>query len=242
MGVAEEGVDRDVTQFPVVGELGAVVEGDGLAQGGRQGGHDGGDGVGDERGGSVGWPLGDEEARGALMEGQHALAIGREQHGVGLPMAGAVTPLHLAGPLCNGNTALDEACAAAALAAVDPAFGLSARQVVAPGIVVVAADLGIDEAVDGLVADDRVPGLEGQAPRHLLWRAALGEGLEDGRPEFGLAVELGALPAPGLGLFGSKGRTIAHRAAGIALQLPRNARWRAIQSCSDLAERTPLGL
>src|SRR6476620_9743049 len=136
------------------------------------------------------------------MEGEHALDIEGEQHGVGLPMSGDVALLRLGRPLCNGNTVLDEAGAAAALAAGDPAPGLSARQVVAPGIVVVAGDLGLDEAVDGLVADDRLSGLEGQSACDLFGRAALGEGLEDGGPERGLAVELGTLPAACPGLFG----------------------------------------
>ena len=53
------------------------------------------------------------------MEGEHALAVGGEQHGISLPMAGDTALLRLGGPLCNGNTVLDEAGTAAALAARD---------------------------------------------------------------------------------------------------------------------------
>src|SRR5690606_28257542 len=81
---------------------------------------------------------------------QDVLAIVREGHQVGLPMAGA-------GARGNGGGAPVEAdasgdvqrrAAASARAASAPIF--AARQVMAPAEVVVPVDLGVDEPVDGL--------------------------------------------------------------------------------------------
>ena len=47
VGVAEEGIDIERVKFVVPGELGAVVEGDGLAQGLRQGCEQASDHLGD---------------------------------------------------------------------------------------------------------------------------------------------------------------------------------------------------
>src|SRR5205085_12460449 len=50
-------------------------------------------------------------------------------------------------------------------------------------------------------------------------------------------VQARATPAPGTGLLLGVARAIADLAAGVALQLARDARWRATQSCCDLALR-----
>lgn len=163
MGIAKEGFEIEGAQPEMVGELGSVVEGDGLAQGRRQGCHDGFDGVGDEGSGFIGWPLADEQAGRSLEQGEDVLVIGGELHEVGLPMSEDLAEFCLLGSFVNGNTALNEACATAALVPAPAAPGLGAGQVMAPGEVVVAGDLGLDEAVDGLVADDLSAGLAGQS-------------------------------------------------------------------------------
>ena len=57
-----------------------------------------------------------------------------------------------------------------------------------------------------------------------------------------IPVEAGAAPAPGAGLLLSIGGAVALLAGGIALQLASNGRWHAIQTCSELPERVPLGV
>ena len=60
-----------------------------------------------------------------------------------------------------------------AFEAAAAAFGFRPRQVVAPGILFFAGDLGVDEAVDGLVGDDRPGVLPSEAASHLLGRPAV---------------------------------------------------------------------
>jgi hypothetical protein len=102
----------------------------------------------------------------------------------------------------------------------------------------VATDLGIDEAVDGLDPDRGLalaPGSSGD----LFGRPAAGELVQHNLAQADIAIELAAAPAPRLCLLLGEGRPVARPA--IALQLPSNRRWRAIQSCSDLPDRPPFG-
>lgn len=110
---------------------------------------------------------GDDQARVALMQGEDGLAISGEEHEIGLPIAGAAAPGDLGRAFGDGEAVLDEAGRAAALAAAKAAPALAARQEVAPAIVLAAGDLGMDEAVDALVADHRPAGLARQAPGDL---------------------------------------------------------------------------
>src|SRR3546814_7543257 len=75
---------------------------------------------------------------------------------------------------------------------------LGAGEVEAPGPVVGTAQLVIDEAIYGLVADDPAAFFLGQTPRHQLGRPALGEPVEDSLAQSIVAVQPGAGPAPGL--------------------------------------------
>ena len=54
---------------------------------------------------------------------------------------------------CQGSSAFNEACRAAALPAAPAALALAARQVAPPAVVPGAAELRVDEALDGLVGD-----------------------------------------------------------------------------------------
>src|ERR1043166_4707088 len=114
---------------------------------------------------------------------------------------------------------------------------LGPGQIVTPGAIVGAADLGVNEAVDRLVAD-RGPGLLALEPAgDLLGRPATSQTAENEFAQLGIALQPRPLPAPGGSLFLGVGGFIANLAAMVALQLARNARWRAIQSCRDLADR-----
>ena len=73
-------------------------------------------------------------------------------------MAGQLPARGIGWPLCERHAVGDEGGGAAGLARAPAALGLPARQVVAPVIVVVAGDLGVDEAIDGLGADAGGPG------------------------------------------------------------------------------------
>ncbi len=59
----------------------------------------------------------------------------------------------------------------------------------APGVVVRASDLSVDEPVDGLVRDHRCPVLVGQAASGLLWRPTLGEPGQHAAAQAAIAIE-----------------------------------------------------
>ncbi len=135
----------------------------------------------------------------------------------------------------------DEGGGAAAFKGPAAPFGFGPGQIMAPGIRGVAGHLGIDEPVDGLVGEARSLLLHGQATRHLLGGPAMLEARQDCRPELGVSVEFRALPAPCPRLLVGIARLIALGDGPITFQLSSNARWRAIQSCRDLAEGVALG-
>src|SRR6185295_18174968 len=98
---------------------------------------------------------------------------------------------------------------------------------------------GSDEPIDGFIADDGPGVFAGQASGDLLGRPAAGEPVQDEGLQVGIAQQPAAAPAPGFGLLAGIGGLVGERAAAIAFQLPRDARWRAIQSCRDLPDRFP---
>ena len=240
MGLAEERLDAEgLGEVGVLSELGSVVEGDGLAKFAWQGSKQGLDGGGDGCGMFAGLAADGEDSGGSLVQGEDGLAVGSEEHEVGFPMSWVGAVGGLIGPQGNGNAAFDVQGWAAAFAAAPAPPGLGSGQVEAPGVVLGSGDLGGDEAVDGFMADEASAVFAFEAAGDLLGRPAFFQAVEDQGLEVGIAQELGASPAPGLGLFGGVARPIAGLAVAVALQLARDARWRAIQSCRDLPDRLP---
>ncbi len=123
-----------------------------------------------------------------------------------------------------------------------PRLALALGEKVAPGVVLRAPDLGGNESIDGLVGNEGPGGLAGQATGHLLGRPALLEAGEDARAQGRIKVEPGAAPAARAGLLVGIARLVALRARPIALKLPSQRRWRAIQTCSDLLDRVADGV
>ena len=92
-------------------------------------------------------------------------------------MACGVAVLGIGGSIVDGPAILE---AGSGSALVEPATPeLAAQQVAPPAAVVGALQLGVDEAIDGLVADDRTPRIESEAAGDLLGRPSLGEAVED---------------------------------------------------------------
>src|SRR3546814_8832065 len=111
----------------------------------------------------------------------------------------------------------------AALVSPSPlVFG--AREVEAPAPVVGAFELGIDEAVDALVADDLMARFAGEAARHLFGRPARREPVEHLPTQGIIAVQPGAGPAPGFGLRLRIGGLVTDLGARVAPQLARDGR------------------
>ena len=159
-----------------------------------------------------------------------------EDHGVGLPMAWLFAVGDAIGAVVDRGAF---GVARPAPLGAPSALVFGAREIEAPSPVVGAAQLIIDEAIDGLVADDPVPGLAGKAACDLLGRPAFCEAVEDGPAQGVVTLQPGAGPAPGLGLRLRIGGPVTDLGTGVALQLARDRRRLAIQSCSDLPDRLP---
>jgi hypothetical protein len=173
------------------------------------------------------------------VQGEDGLAVGAEEHKIGFPMAGLSAIGGTERPQSNGNAAFDVVNRTAAPTAAPTAFALAARQIEAPGIVFGAGNLGGDEAIDGLVADDDATVLTRQPAGDLLGRPAAAQTIEGQCLQFRIAQQLAAAPATGFRLRVGVTRLVADRRAAIALQLSSDARWRAIQSCRNLPDRLP---
>ena len=220
----------------MAGELGAIVEGDGAAEWLGQSTEGGTDGCDDGLGVFGGQRAGDQGAAHALMQHEQVLAVARKGHEVGFPMAGDGAAFDFCRPLAQRHPVTHVQGRTAALLAASAALELAAGQVMAPAEVVVTPDLGVDEPVDGL-GGDSVAGPSG----HLLGRPAGPQLAKHLIAQHLVAVELAAAPAAGQCLLLSIDRLIADLGTAIALQLSSHRRWRAIQTCSDLPDRAPLG-
>ena len=186
---------------------------------------------------------GNQQAGVALMEGQDGLAVDPEQHQIGLPMARGTAIRNRRRPLRQRAAQSDKGRRATPLVATAPAFGFGPGQIVAPGVLCFAGHLRIDEAVDGLVGDDRsvlAPERGGRPPVGGTSRVGAAPGPWRGACCRGRAWSP-ASAAPGLvgrhSLVGSPGCVDALR-----VQFPSHGRWRAIQSCRNLAERVSRGV
>src|SRR3546814_11915869 len=88
----------------------------------------------------------------------------------------------------------------------------------------------MDEAVDGLMADDLVSNITREAPRHLLGRPALREPVEASLAPGIVALRPGSGPAPGIGPRLLIGGLVAHLGAAVALHLARDGRRQTVES------------
>lgn len=143
----------------------------------------------------------------------------------------------MAGSLRDGGQAFDMMGWRTTGAAAPAAYGLGALQISPPDEVLRATQPGVDEAIDGLVADDPAAGIERQSAGDGLGRPAQSQPIEHAAGQHCITLQPLARPAPRLALLVGIRRLVADLAAGVALQLPRDRRCRAIQSCRDLPER-----
>src|SRR5262245_6847774 len=242
IGIAEERVDGETMELLMARELGAVVEGDGLAQLWWHAGKEPDEMPRDALGGLVRWSRCEQQSGLALVDGEDCLAVSGEQHEVSFPVSRGLAVGSGRGSFGHGNTVFDEGCGAAAAATAEAALALAAGQIEAPVVVLGAGDLGVDETVDALVADHRVTRFASQPTGHLFGRPAVREPLEYGAAQGGVAVQARPRPAPRPRLLLSVTGFVRDPAATVAPYLPRDGRWRAIQSCSDLPDRLSFGL
>lgn len=237
MGIAEVGLQAERVEVEVACELGAVVEGEGPAQMRGQEFEPMLEQGSDRLGGFAVGSACEQDSRRSLVQGEDVVLVFGEAEEVGFPMTwlGSIEGGGIA--LVHANTAFDEACRAAAALATTSALAFGAREEQPPGEVLGAGDLGVDEAVDGLMGDAVLGFVAEHSSGDLLGRVAAGQLIEDGGLEVWLSGELGAGPASRPGLLVCVGRLVADFSAGVALQLASDRRWRAIQTCRDFPDR-----
>ncbi len=189
VGVTEEGLDAEGMESMMPGELGAVVEGDSLAPRGGQGSQYLRDDVGDGVCVLAGGPGSNQQSGMALMQGEDRLLVNPEQHQVTLPMARRRAVLGFLGAFGEGTPQGDEASRTPTLAPAPATFRFGSGQIVAPGVVLRACELGVDEPVDGLVRDHWCPLLMGKPASDLLWRPTLGEPGQHAAAQAAVAIE-----------------------------------------------------
>ena len=173
----------------------------------------------------------------ALVQGEDRLAIEPKQHQVRLPVPGAGAGRRGGWALAERPAVRHERGRTQGLAATPATFRPALGQEVPPAVVLRAPDLGVDESVDRLVRNDAATGVAGQPPGHLFRRPALLETGQHARPQRRIPIQPRSAPAPRLGLLVRVPGLVPQRARPIAVQLPSNRRWRAIQTCCDLADR-----
>src|SRR5215469_325867 len=206
----------------MTGELGAIVEGHGLSQALRQGDEQAHEMAGDPSSNLAGDADAKQQTRGALVDGQDRLAVFGEHHQVGFPVARDNAVGGLERPFCQRNTAFNETCGASPSLASDTALTLAAWQVTPPAEVAGAPDLGVDEAVDGLVGDHLATAFAGEPTCDLLRRPAPPQAFQHRAAQVVLPCEACARPAPRSHLLLGMVWPVTERRALIALQLPRD--------------------
>src|SRR5215472_12756988 len=136
-----------------VGEFGSIIEGKGSDQSvveRLEPGQEPADGWF----GSLARLLGEEKDAGlSLVSGEDGLAIFSKQHEVGLPVSCLPSGIGGLWPQRDGHTVFDKFRRGPAWTGPSAALVFLSGQIEPPGAVIGAADLGVDEAVNGLIAD-----------------------------------------------------------------------------------------
>ncbi len=238
--IAKECFDSEgFPQAVMESELGSVVEGHGAAQGRGKRSQKIFDGRDKRCGGLALLTQDNRQSRSTFVKGQDGLPIGGKEHEIGLPMARVGSVTGFWGSQSNGDTVLDVHGRVAVFWGASAALALAAGEVEPPGVILGASDLSGDEAINGFMTDNRPAFFAREPAGDLLRRPSLTEAVQDQSLEVGPTQQFAAGPAPCLGLLTGVNGLIPARRRAVALQLPSNARWRAIQTCRDLPDRLP---
>src|SRR5262249_16033643 len=153
------------------------------------------------------------------MSDQDCLTVLSKQHQIGFPMASLSAFIDISRAALNGYTALDVFGWAAASTSPPTALTFAPRQVMAPAVVIGASDLGVDEAVNGFMANDIAFFFLFQSSRYLGGRPALSAVIEHLALQFTVAHQPRPAPVATLSLLMSIGRLITHLRTAVALKL-----------------------
>ena len=158
------------------------------------------------------------------MSDQDCLTVSAEEHEVGFPMSGVGAIARGGGTFDDGNPALDEARGRAAFTPAPAALGFCPGQIVPPGTVAGAADLGMDEAVDAFMADGFAGPLASRPAGDLFGRQAAGEAVEHELAQRVVSFEARPGPAPRPRLLVGIAWLVANLLAPVPSQLARDRR------------------
>ena len=190
MGVAEVGIDAEgMAEFVMVGELGAIVLGKGLAELLGEAGEPGVQLPVGWFGAAVGWLIEKDEAGVAFLGDQDGLAVFAEQDVVGFPVSWLTASIDMAGALADRHTIFDMLDGRAAFTPAIATLEFGTRQKVAPVVVLGTADLGVDKAIDGFMADRGWGALLTEPSGDLLGGPTAGETAEDHVAQLRVAFE-----------------------------------------------------
>src|ERR1041384_7237785 len=174
------------------------------------------------------------------MSDQNGLTVLGKQHQITFPMAGLSAFVDVGWAPLDRDTPLDVIDRTPASVTVPPSFTFSPGQVVPPTKIVGAPDLGVDEPIDRLIAEDRTAVvLSPQSTAYLGWRPAVSQSLEHLLLQLRFTQQATSPPTTALRLLLRVGRLVAHLSATVTSKLSHYSRWRAIHSCRDLADCLP---
>ena len=173
------------------------------------------------------------------MSDQNSLTILSKEHQIPFPVTCLAPLVDVGRAPIDGHSVLDMIHRATAFVSTPTPLAFSTGQIVPPAVVLGAADLRVDKAIDRLMADHRTSLFLLQSSGNLSGRPTLSQTLEHLFLKIRLTQQPTSPPTTTLSLLLSIRRLITDLGAAVALQLARYRRWRAIQSCRDLADRFP---
>src|SRR6266511_1184862 len=173
------------------------------------------------------------------MSNQNCLTIFGKQHQIRFPMTVLSSLVDVSRPPIDRHAVLDMIHRATTFVSTPTPLALAPGKIMAPAVVVGAADLRVDKPINRFIADQRASGLLFQASGNLSWRPSLCQTFEHCLLKIGLTQQPTSPPMSAFSLLLGIGRLITHLGAAVALELTGYSRWRAIHSCRDLADCFP---
>src|SRR5215831_2711391 len=173
------------------------------------------------------------------MSDQNRVTILGKKHQVSFPVA-RLAPLVDVGPApIDSHASLDTIHHLAASAAMPTALSFSSGKIMPPTVVFGSADLRINKSIDRFIADHGASVFLFQPPSHLSRRPTSSQRCQHRLLKIGSTQQPTSTPMAAFRLLLGIGWLITYLRATVTPKLTRYSRWRAIQSCRDLADCFP---
>src|SRR5215831_4327735 len=173
------------------------------------------------------------------MSDQNRVTILGKKHQVSFSVA-RLAPLVDVGPApIDSHASLDTIHHLAASAAMPTALSFSSGKIMPPTVVFGSADLRINKSIDRFIADHGASVFLFQPPSHLSRRPTSSQRCQHRLLKIGSTQQPTSTPMAAFRLLLGIGWLITYLRATVTPKLTRYSRWRAIQSCRDLADCFP---